>query len=180
MAQKLTDVWRDIPGFEGFYQANRDGFIRSVTRTVKKWDGYKTVNGRVLKPTQTRYQMVKLSKKGQIAAFLVHRLIVETFIGAISPNEVVNHKDGNKHNNAVDNLEICTQKQNVEHAIKVLGVNYKNHPFAKEIIRSDGIVFDSINAAARGSNVSRGNIWRQLHGKIKTTNGYTFCLKEGI
>lgn len=178
MAQTIIDEWKDIPSFEGYYQANRNGEIRSVTRQVKKWNGKKLVYGRVLKPAQQRYQIVRFSKDGVVSAHLVHRIIVETFIRKIRTDEVVNHLDGNKHNNAVENLEICSQKQNIAHAIKKLRVDYKKHPMAKKIMRSDGTLFNSINEAAKQSCVSRGNIWRQMHGKIKTTNGYTFKLIE--
>lgn len=174
MAQIVIDEWKDIPNFEGYYQANKNGEIRSVTRRVKKHNGYKMVYGRVLKPTQQRYQIVRFSKDGVVSAHLVHRIIAETFFRKMRADEVVNHLDGNKHNNTVANLEICSQKQNIAHAMKTLQVDYKKHPMARKIMRSDGTIFNSINEAAKQSYVSRGNIWRQMHGKIKTANGYTF------
>lgn len=100
-----SEQWRDIDGYDGMYQVSDLGRVRS-----KKY-GY----WRVLKPRKSGcgYLSVTLSENGQLRYFLVHRIVAQTFIknDNIFNNEV-NHKDENKENNRVDNLEWCTSQYN--------------------------------------------------------------------
>jgi len=104
--------WRDIPGYEGFYQASSEGQIR------------RTDTGLILIPIKhTRgYYHVSLStgSRATVKKCLVHRLVAITFLGP-PPIEsaVVNHIDGNKRHNAAANLEWVTQGANVEHYFRM-------------------------------------------------------------
>lgn len=96
----MTEIWKDIPGYEGRYQASNEGRIKGAY-------------GRVLKPGNCRgYSIVNISGYGTIA---VHLLVARTFLPL--PNETVNHKDGNKKNNALINLEWVTRSENQRHAV---------------------------------------------------------------
>lgn len=104
-------VWKDIPGFEGKYQVNQVGQVRSLnykrTGKVKRLSPELTSNG---------YLRVGLfNKYGKYKHYLVHRLVAMTFIP--NPNNLsqVNHIDENKSNNAVWNLEWCTPKYNMNY-----------------------------------------------------------------
>lgn len=105
----MSEIWKDIQGYEGIYQVSNLGRVKSLV--------YK--NERILKPIIDKddYFRVSLCKKGSKTIKLIHRLVVETFIGDIPKGMVVNHINSNRQNNFVDNLEIVTQFENVIHSI---------------------------------------------------------------
>ena len=118
IARKESDMWKDIKGYEGLYQVSDEGKVRRVnkngtTRELKNRDGL--------------YYTVSLSKGCEKTSFSVHRLVAEAFLDIPTNHLEVNHKDGNKLNNKVENLEWVTQEQNRIHARKVLGKT----PFGK-------------------------------------------------
>ncbi len=79
------------------------------------------------------YYQIKLSKNGKTKTIKVHKLIVEHFMKKIPKELTVNHKDGNKLNNYINNLEICTQKENIKHAIdnNLIDINYLKEKMKK-------------------------------------------------
>lgn len=114
------DSYQAISGFEGLYEINRLGSVRSLTRkTLGRWGKLKTTPGRQLRAEKTRigYMRVELCKLGKRKKYLVHRLVMQTFAPA-STKPHVNHKDDNKENNALANLEWCTPKENTAHAMR--------------------------------------------------------------
>ncbi len=115
---------KPLPGWEGFYEITDLGEVYSLDRTVTKTDGtLRKVKGQLLKhSTNTKgYLVVRLSKPGVRLSARVHRLVAMTFIP--NPDELpeVNHKDGNRCNPALSNLEWCTSSGNSLHAYYVLG-----------------------------------------------------------
>lgn len=120
------EVWKDISGYEGYYQISNFGQIRSVPRYIThKTKGGGFVNqyfkGKILKPTTTRngYKMIVLSKDGKFKYQTIHRLVATAFIPNPENKPTVNHKDGDKSNNHVDNLEWCTSSENNSHAYRI-------------------------------------------------------------
>ena len=103
----MTEEWRDIKGYEGLYQVSNLGNVRSL-----HWYGGDTIKNRALVNHTTGYLMVSLSNKKKCKPFLVHRLVAEAFIPNPNNYGFVNHKDENKQNNCVDNLEWCTKSYN--------------------------------------------------------------------
>lgn len=99
-------MWRKVYGFDD-YLCNEQGEIYSLKRN-------RILKGRSMKG----YRRVVLMKDGKTIDALVHRLIAQTFIPNPENKPEVNHKDGNKKNNSVFNLEWCTHKENVHHAMK--------------------------------------------------------------
>lgn len=120
-------VWKDIPGYEGLYQASNTGFIKSISRVIEKtmFGGNlsKYTRGeKILKPGKLRgYYHVTLRKNNESKIFKVHRLILQTF-NPISNFDTlqVNHKDGVKSNNNLDNLEWSTVQNNQLHRYQIL------------------------------------------------------------
>ena len=112
--------WKDIPGYEGMYQASNYGDIKSVDRYISVIQNGKTCiqkhKGHLLKSTfskTTKYNVVHLSNKnGKRKTELVHRLIAIAHVENVHGFDIVNHKDENKLNNRSDNLEWCTIKYN--------------------------------------------------------------------
>lgn len=98
----MEEVWKDIPNYEGLYQASNLGRIKSKRK--------------ILKPIKGEYLKVGLSKNGIQTTKYVHRLVAETFLG--KSDLQVNHKDENKHNNCVNNLEWITFKENMNYGTK--------------------------------------------------------------
>ncbi len=123
----MKEIWKDIPEYKNIYQVSNLGQVRSFC-------------GSYLSPIIMKqelnsigYYRVSLYKDKKYKRYLVHRLVVAAFIGGISKDKVVNHKDANKTNNEINNLEIVTQSDNVKHSYK-LGLQDKKgvkHHFAK-------------------------------------------------
>lgn len=111
------EIWKDIPGYEGFYQASTEGRVRSMDRIVNKWDGKKLAKGRVLTPsTNLRgYLFVELFKNGIGKMVTIHRIIAGTFIPNPDNLQQINHKDEDKTNNRASNLEWCDGVYNVRY-----------------------------------------------------------------
>lgn len=110
----MTEVWKDIAGYEGLYQVSNQGNVRSLDRVSEhNFSGKITLKGTEKKPSfDGKYLFVVLSKEGKRKQVTVHRLVAEAFIPNPQGLPCVNHKDENKKNNVVDNLEWCTNKYN--------------------------------------------------------------------
>lgn len=118
LSLERSGMWKDIKGYEGLYQVSDDGKVRRI---------FKDGTTKELKNREGLYYTVSLSKDGKKKSHSVHRLVAEAFIEVPTNHLEVNHKDGNKLNNNVENLEWVTQEQNRIHAIEKLG----KHPFGK-------------------------------------------------
>lgn len=114
-------VFKDIPGYEGYYQAGTDGTIRSVDKRVRQWSGTTQLKrGKVLSPATDKagYRKVALSRHNKLMTYPVHRLVAMTHIPNPLGYKEINHKDGVKANNSAENLEWCDRSHNIKHAIK--------------------------------------------------------------
>jgi hypothetical protein len=102
----MKELWRNIDGYKGVYQVSSFGRIRS----------YKYNLPRILKPRVNKkgYKYINLCLDGKYKSLSVHRLVAKTFIA--KSDLTVNHKNGNKLNNCVDNLEFITITENLKHA----------------------------------------------------------------
>jgi len=116
----MTEEWRDIPGFEGHYQVSNHGEVRSLERIVKAPAGRtRPIEAKVLRPMSnlSGYVFVFLRRDGERQKFYVHRLVAIAFIENPEGKEIVNHKDCNRSNNILLNLEWATGSENVLHGI---------------------------------------------------------------
>lgn len=134
----MEAVWRDIDGYVGFYQISSTGLVRSVDRYVLRKDGRTQLcKGRILsffKGTTCNYLSVQICRDNIPQKFLVHRLVAKAFLGLTDDTNLeVNHKDGNRFNNCVENLEVVTHQQNINHSVLTnLKRDYgENHVHAK-------------------------------------------------
>ena len=114
----MKEIWKDIEGYEGLYQVSNKGRVKSLKRKICSNSNHKynTLSEKLLKLSGGgKYIQVILCKDGKTSAKLVHRLVAQAFIP--NPNNLpcVNHKDENKKNNDVRNLEWCTYKYNNEY-----------------------------------------------------------------
>ena len=111
----MQEVWKDIPGYEGLYQVSSLGRVKSLERDTKRLRP-QHIRERMLKPRNGGYLQVYLADAGKREAVYIHRLVAQAFIPNPDNKPIANHKDGNKHNNSVENLEWCTHQENVLHA----------------------------------------------------------------
>jgi hypothetical protein len=117
------EVWKDIPGYEGIYQASTLGRIRTPEGKTTSNERYGTRHwkSRILKGRGDNYatgRRVSLWKDGKPKDFLVARLVALTFIGEPTEKFTVNHKDGNRLNNRVENLEWLSSGDNTRHGFE--------------------------------------------------------------
>lgn len=114
------EIWVDIRNYEGKYQISNKGRVKSLEREVSHDGITYTQPERIMSHwcgTTSLYDRVRLYKGGIGTKFTVHRLVAEHFLPDWDPELEINHIDGNRYNNAVDNLEMCTHQRNMEHAI---------------------------------------------------------------
>jgi hypothetical protein len=171
----MNEVWKDIPNFEKYYQASDYGRIRSLPRTVTQM-GHKSnytriLNGKVLHPRlqNANYYVVWLSKEGEIYPQLVHRLIAKAFISNTKNEPCVNHKNGNKIDNQIGNLEWCSYSENIEHSHNIAGRKKTTKPIICVDLNRE---FKSQTDAAQELNISRCSISHALNKKSKTAGGF--------
>lgn len=170
----MKEMWRPIKGYEGKYEISSLGRVRSIT-------GWKYVGNDIYQPegimmkqgVNRGYYKVDLCKHGKHYTYKVHRLVAEAFIPNPHHHKQVNHKDENRLNNHVTNLEWCTQEYNLEYGTRV-------ERTAKKLSRRVGQytldgklvkVWQSTHDAGR-HGYHQGHVWACCRGKAKTHAGY--------
>lgn len=168
--ESIKEIWKDIPGYEARYQASTLGRIRSLDRKVRmkskkgNWS-YRPVEGKTLnflnKINGAGYYGVSLCDKDH----MVHRLVAITFLG-LQKDKQVNHKDCDKLNNKIENLEWISAKENMQHAVKngrmdehikkmSLKSSGENNPRAKLSNKQRHAVLELIKRRVYGSHIAK-------------------------
>lgn len=112
----MREIWKDIKGFEGKYQISNCGRVKSLKRSGRKLEKIL-----ILTLGKRGYWTIGLYNKQKVKRRPIHRLIAETFIPNPLNKREVNHKDSDKLNNKIENLEWVTPSENSKHAVKSLG-----------------------------------------------------------
>lgn len=114
----MQEIWKDVRGYEGLYQVSNLGRVKSLERQVKLRQYTKNLPEKNMKLTLNKrgYLYVHLCKNGKYQGYRVHRLVAMAFIPNPHNKPQVNHIDRNVLNNSVDNLEWCTNAENMKHA----------------------------------------------------------------
>lgn len=174
----MKEIWKDINGFEGYYQVSSTGRIKNVrTNSIKK-----------LTTGNTGYAYVYLYKNNNKSNLTVHRLVAQAFIPNSDNLPQVNHKDGNKLNNNVENLEWCTAKENIRHIINMgfkpvcntkgkYGKDNKLSIKIGQFDKDDNLIniYYGGNEIKRKLNLSTcSHILEVVKGKRKTAFGYVW------
>ena len=143
------EVWKDVPGYEGLYKVSSHGRV------------YSSVTNKIMKSSESShgYLVVQLSNHGKSREWKVHRLVAISFIPNPFNLPQVNHKDLDKKNNFVENLEWCTLKFNIEHASRngrrtagATGTLSPNHKLTESDVRE---IRRQLNLGISGAQIAR-------------------------
>jgi hypothetical protein len=171
---ETKESWLPVQNYGGRYQVSSCGRIKSMNRVVSYPDGKtRKVSEKIMSPRRDKdgYLTVSLSMNGASKTYYIHRLVAGEFLANPGNLPVCNHRDGNKANNHVENLEWVTYSENVQHAFATGLSNNKggNHCFAVGVIDNGlGMEFSTVRewCAARGIPYGTGkNI---LNGRRKS------------
>lgn len=163
----INEIWKDIPWYEWRYQASSFGNVRSLNFAKKRW---------VIKNISQYNWIYKTVSLWYRNVIMVHRLVAKTFIPNLENKKEVNHKDWNKHNNNLDNLEWCTRSENSSHSYRVLwNIPYKTPKWTtgkpvKQYDRKWNFIkkYPNITIASFETNVLKTNITHCLSWQRRT------------
>lgn len=154
----MEEIWKDIANFPNYQISNYGNVKIKTTNKIKK-----------IRVNKNGYCDLKLHSEGKYKMFLLHRLVAQTFLpNPLGYNEI-NHKDGNKLNNNVDNLEWCSRSENVKHAYKKgLFLNQKEHLNKLHKLASKKVKQKTLDDVEI-------KIWDSI-AQIERTLGYSHCV----
>ena len=179
----VVETWVDIEGYEGMYQVSTLGRVRSLDRVVRganaMSDSYQiNLKGRILKQGMALngYLFVVLCKDGKHKHATVHRLVAETFIPNPDNLPEINHKDENKSNNVVSNLEWCDRSYNVNYGTSLEKRSRKCFKRLEQLTMDGQHVayYESVAELVRQSNgkYKANNIYMAARGDNESSYGY--------
>lgn len=164
--------YRQIPGYSRYYINKETAKVISIARGIDKIrEMYPTVN------RMGYYQYTMLNEENKSKSLLQHRLLMLTFVDNPNNYPFVNHIDGNKLNNVVDNLEWCTHQQNVRHAIDT---GLRDSSYAEKEVHQYDIcgnyitTFKSLIEASRQTGCSSPNILHYIQGDTPHAKGHLY------
>jgi hypothetical protein len=146
-------MWKDIDGFEGLYEANANGSVRRKGK-IEELKGFVNKDG---------YVIICLSKDGKPYKLRRNRIIASTFLSNPNSYPCVNHKDENKTNDSVDNLEWCTFKYNINYGTGIKrSAEQKWKPVARVDLEGNVTVYSSLKLASKENNTDLKQISQSI------------------
>ena len=173
----MQEIWKDVPNFEGIYQVSNLGNVKSLSRCIIHRGNVSHINEKIMKPFINRggYKCIKLSKNQKYYPIKVHRLVALAFIPNPNNYEFVNHKDENKQNNIVSNLEWCTKKYNNEYGSKAL---WKRKVYKYDLSGTFLDSYESVVDASKANKIPVSSIRSTCNGSRITTHGFIFVFNK--
>lgn len=178
----MAEIFRDISGYEGLYQVSNFGNVKRLeyqryNKMTKTYSKYKEHNLKLLL-NNNGYKIVNLCKNGITKLTLVHRLVAQAFIKNTNNYNCINHIDGNKTNNNIENLEWCTYKENIQHAYRT-GLNKKSKEVNQYSLNGEYLsTYKSTYKASYATGINQSNIYMCCVGKRKTAGKYIWKFKN--
>jgi len=172
----MEEIWKDIPEYEGLYQSSNLGNVRSLDREIINSLGVrKQIKGRIRTNCNVNgYYKIKLQSTKKQKTYFVHRLVAFCFLPKSQKPEI-NHIDGNKLNNVVDNLEWVTRAENIQHAYDTKLRKAKAYKvMATDLNTKEEFFFSSQKEAAITLQLDPSHISKVVTGKRKHTGNFTF------
>lgn len=176
----FCEKWKPINGYENLYMISNKGNVKSLDRIVyqkaKSGIARHVYKGKNIKQTLQKngYYTVDLHKNGKFIRFSVHRLVGIHFIKNPKNKPYINHLDANKQNNVYNNLEWCTQSENIQYAYdnktKIAPHQRKvgQYTLSHDLINT----WDSLTEAERQTGIFESNIYKCCRNKRKTAGGF--------
>ena len=179
-SKELNDeYWVDVPDYEGLYSISNKGRIKSISRIKNGGTRFEYKSREcLLKPSITKdgYLTVYLCKNGIRKAHAIHRLVAIAFIDNNNELSDVNHKDENKLNNCVENLEWCSKAYNIKYGTRTQRVSKRISQYSK-----DGALlntFNSVKEASRLTGIGTSNIHNSAINKTVVKNGKEYICRS--
>lgn len=188
---KMTEVWKDIKGYEGLYQVSNLGRVKSLPKEVRRVQNGSYITKERIMKTNIRvdgYTRVVVTGYNGKHRYYVHRLVAEAFIPNPNNKPYINHIDCNPANNRSSNLEWCTPQENTAYMIRLNrnkrtpqwlnNLHKSQEQFYKKakginILTGDVVVLNSINSA-KNYGFSPSEIVLCCKGKRRSTKNYTW------
>lgn len=149
----MNEIWKEIAGYEGYFEVSNLGNFRSKNRRVRyKTQGFRNYPGKSLL-TETiveGYQRIVLMKEGKRKRFMCHRLVAQEFVPNLENKPFVNHINGIRSDNRAENLEWVTQSENEIHSYSILGNSMRGKTYPKKVrCISSGHISNSMSEVIR-------------------------------
>lgn len=170
----MQEIWKDIPNYEGIYQISNLGNVKSLERGIMHAGHFSHIKEKIMKPFKNKggYYCIKLSKNQKYKPFKIHRLVAICFIPNPNGYECVNHKDEDKTNNNVSNLEWCTKSYNNNYGTRQL----RKRKVLQYNLEGDFVAqYESITMASKHTGIPYSGIKGCCHGESNTSYGYIWC-----
>ena len=161
------EEWRDIEGYEGLYQISNLGRVKSLRNNKARKEKILKV-----KKNTTGYLYLSLYKNNVSKNYLLHRLVAKAFLENPNNYPCINHKDENKENNNINNLEWCTYLYNSRYGTRTERI-VKSRLISIYCLETNKC-YNSIKQASEKLNLDSSKIVKVLKGRQKQTKGYTF------
>lgn len=180
----MNEIWKDISGYAGIYQISSLGRVKSLSRISNN----RTLSEKLLTPSLSNsgYAWICLSNNKDKKHFFIHRIIAQSFIPNPMNKMQVNHIDGVKTNNSIDNLEWVTNSENQKHAYKnnlnsVSELQKKRTSKAKSssvIDTESNTIYSSIREAFKTVSIPYSTLCTMLRGEMENKTSLKFLIRR--
>lgn len=166
----MQEVWKDIPWYEWIYQISNLWCVKSIFDKR-----HSVVRDKILQwGLKKWYIWYILRKDGKEKTVFTHRLVAQVFLLNTNHYNEVNHKNGVKTDNRIENLEWCTRSENIQHSFKFLWRTTWNKKIKSISIDWNQIVYKSLREASRTLKIDNSSIIQVIQWKRKSAWWYKF------